>query len=98
MLPPFAATPLTVSNSRAVSNCQSAFPSAVEYANIVPVLEPKKTTPGITVIGAAPPSGGDARQVIAPLARFNAVRPSGSLARVIGKYARRSSDAAPHMS
>ena len=33
---------------------------------IVPALEPKNTTPGITVIGAAPPSGGDARHTIAP--------------------------------
>ena len=32
IVPPFALTPFTVSNSRAVSYCQSALPSAVEYA------------------------------------------------------------------
>src|SRR5579862_543966 len=50
--PPFAATPLTVSNGRAVLNSHRTFPSVVPYARITPVVVPEKTAPGITVIAA----------------------------------------------
>jgi hypothetical protein len=49
------------------------------------VLDPKNTTPGITLTGAPPPSGGDARQAISPVARRSAARPSFGSLRVTGK-------------
>src|SRR3954469_15064046 len=50
--PPFAGTLFTVSNGFAVLNSQRIFPSAVEYARIMPVVVPANTTPGMTVIAA----------------------------------------------
>ena len=40
--PPFALTPLTVANSRLVSNLQTIAPSLVEYARTVTVLHAGK--------------------------------------------------------
>src|SRR5437667_352079 len=50
--PPLAATPLTVSNGRAVLNSHRILPSEVAYARIVPVVVPENTTPGTTVMAA----------------------------------------------
>src|SRR6185436_11286949 len=88
--PPCALTPLTVGNSRLVSNSQTSDPSAVENARSAPSLEGEKTTPGITVTAenCAPlqprfgvphmsMSGGGAYQARAPLARSIACRPPG---------------------
>jgi len=49
---PRAGTPLTVVNSRFVSNSQRIAPSAVEYTRKAPSFEPEKTAPGITVTAA----------------------------------------------
>src|SRR5579862_5879665 len=50
--PPFAETPLTVVNTRAVSNSQTTWPSVLEYARITPSTVPEKTAPGTTVTAA----------------------------------------------
>src|SRR3954466_8146468 len=46
--PPRAVTPLTVANSRLVSNVQRMDPSRVENARIAPSFDGEKTTPGTT--------------------------------------------------
>src|SRR5207247_3324778 len=46
--PPFARTPLTVLNSRLVSNVQTIAPPLVEYARTAPSFEGEKTMPGMT--------------------------------------------------
>ncbi len=56
--PPLAATRLTDVNSRAVSNRQISWPSAVERACKTPSHPPAKTTPGITVTAASNPFRG----------------------------------------
>ncbi len=52
MAPPFALTPFTVSNSRAVSTSHRIAPSFVEYARSRPPRSPENTTPGISVTAA----------------------------------------------
>src|SRR5471030_1514547 len=89
--PPFAATPLTVVNAWAVLYSHSTLPSAVEYARIIPLVAPEKTTPGITVIaadcactgqlrsvGAQVIAGGRACQASSPVASASADRPPAS--------------------
>jgi hypothetical protein len=49
---PRPATPLTVVNSRFVSNSQRIAPSLVEYTRNAPSFDPEKTAPGITVTAA----------------------------------------------
>src|SRR6185295_8694608 len=47
--PPRARTPLSVSNTRFVSNSQMIDPSVVECARSAPSFEPENSTPGMTV-------------------------------------------------
>src|SRR5579875_3265436 len=54
--PPCAFPPLTVVYSRAVSYCQSSWPSVVESACSTPPQPPAKTTPGITVTAPSSPT------------------------------------------
>ena len=49
---PRPGTPLTVVNSRFVSNSQRIAPSVVEYTRNAPSFDPEKTAPGITVTAA----------------------------------------------
>src|SRR4051812_2847618 len=55
MLPPFAATPLILSNSRFVLYVQSIWPSLVERARSFPSDEPVNPTPGSADIAAGFP-------------------------------------------
>ena len=48
MDPPVARTPLTVLNSRLVSNSQRIDPSLVECARSAPSFEPENSTPGMS--------------------------------------------------
>src|SRR5262245_59575690 len=73
--PPFAFTPLTVSKSRAVSNCHSTAPSVVEYARKCPSTDPENTMPGATEtgedwaglqLGRSPHTGGAADHAFEP--------------------------------
>src|SRR5207247_2489663 len=50
--PARARTPVTVSNSRAVSASQTIAPLAASYARIWPSTDPEKTTPGMAVTAA----------------------------------------------
>ena len=86
--PPPARTPLSVSNSRFVSNSQMIEPSLVECARRAPSFEPENSTPGISVgaeISAAlqpvPPAhfsgGGGTYQARSPVVRSTACRPPG---------------------
>src|SRR5688572_5062486 len=85
---PRAPTPLTVVNSRFVSNSQRIAPSAVEYTRNAPSFDPEKTAPGITVTAAdcaalqprpLPQTGfwGGANQARWPVASATAWRPPG---------------------
>src|SRR4051812_37729143 len=87
--PPLARKPLTVLNSRLLSNVQTTRPSVVECARTAPSLDGEKTTPGIAVtaencapLQARPgfphtgASGGE-YQARVPVARFTAWRPPG---------------------
>src|SRR5260221_8149031 len=85
---PLAFIPLTVSNSRFVSNSQSIDPSLVEKARMPPSNEPEKTTPGIALIAADCAAlqpgalahfngGGGANQVRSPVASLTACSPPG---------------------
>src|SRR3954462_14423579 len=88
--PPFARKPLTVLNSRLLSNVQTTRPSTVECARTAPSFDGEKTTPGITVTAenCAPlqprpglPHSGAARaanQARAPVARSTAWSPPGA--------------------
>src|SRR5688500_10174261 len=85
---PRAGTPLTVVNSRFVSNSQRIAPSAVEYTRNAPSFDPAKTAPGITVTAAdcaalqprpLPQAGGRgaANHARWPVASVTACRPPG---------------------
>src|SRR5476649_724430 len=89
--PPFAGTPLTVVNACAVLYSQSTVPSADEYARIIPLVAPEKTTPGITVMaadcactaqlrspGLQSTDGGRACHASSPVASASAERPPAS--------------------
>src|SRR5690348_7307208 len=89
--PPFARTPLSVGNSRFVSNCQTTEPSVVECARSTPSFDGEKTRPGIAVTAenSAPlqarlgrphgsGSAGGASHTRDPCARSIACRPPGA--------------------
>src|SRR5437763_10688181 len=97
--PPFAATPFTVSNGRAVLNSHRILPSVVAYARIRPFVVPENTTPGITVIAAdcacahgrplQSIGGGAAFHTSSPVVSLSAARPPAfapSCASAAAKY------------
>src|SRR5712671_1310400 len=106
---PLAGTPLTVGNSRFVSNCHTISPFATEYIRSEPSTEPDNTAPGMAVIAAdwaalqprpVPQVGGGgcATQTRSPVARATACRPPGRgcVMSETAKYTLSASAAAPH--
>src|SRR5262245_2375664 len=99
--PPCALTPLTVWNSRLVSNSQRIAPSRDENARMAPSIDGENTAPGMAVIAAdcAPlqprpglpqaGGGGGVNQARSPVASVTACRPPGAglLPSATAKYA-----------